>query len=45
MNQLAEAKSNVQYTTVVRTNSLQQDLKEAEADYAKLVKDLGGITS
>jgi len=45
MNQLAGAKSNVQYTTVVRTNSLQQDLKEAEADYAKLVKDLGGITS
>jgi hypothetical protein len=45
MNQLAGAKSNVQYTTVVRTNSLQQDLKEAEADYAKLIKDLGGITS
>ncbi|HSR86286.1 MAG TPA: hypothetical protein VLM11_19065 [Streptosporangiaceae bacterium] len=45
MNQLTAAKSNVQYMTVVRTNSLQQDLKNAEADYAKLVKDLGGITS
>ena len=45
LNQLARATNNAQYMHIVRTNSLQQDLKIAEADYAQLVRDLGGVTT
>jgi hypothetical protein len=46
LDQLAAATSNVQYLNVAtaKTATFQQDVNNAAAAYAKLVKDLGGIT-
>lgn len=45
LSQLAAAKTNTQYVNVVNTSSLTQDQRDAAAEYAKLVRDLGGATA
>lgn len=45
LDRLATATSNAAYMTIVKTNSIEQDQNNAAADYAKLVRDLGGVTT